>query len=393
MEILDKLKRLSINMPFEAAEDVQVSPLQVDCHDEIQRLKERFPVTHAQLPNGKTIPLLKTMQTSVCERDCNYCCFRAGRDTPRANLTPDELASVVVKLSRAGIAKGIFLSSGITGGGVRTQDRIIATAELLRNKYHYQEYIHLKIMPGAEKDQILRAMQLADRVSINLEGPNETSLSKLAPHKIFFNELLKPLQMIEEIRKNSPPHLAWKNVWPSSCTQFVVGAVGETDLDLLQTTVKLRSNFNITRAYYSRFSPIIDTPFENLPPVNAWRHHRLYQTFYLLRDYQFDLEDIQFNPSGNLDLEKDPKLAWAENHLLENPIEINNSDYAQLLKIPGIGPVTAKNILNILPYGKIRDINALRQCGVPISRASRFILMDGHRPAYQPGLLEWKTRN
>jgi len=393
MEILDKLKRLSINMPFEAAEDVQVSPLQVDCHDEIQRLKERFPVTHAQLPNGKTIPLLKTMQTSVCERDCNYCCFRAGRDTPRANLTPDELASVVVKLSRAGIAKGIFLSSGITGGGVRTQDRIIATAELLRNKYHYQEYIHLKIMPGAEKDQILRAMQLADRVSINLEGPNETSLSKLAPHKIFFNELLKPLQMIEEIRKNRPPHLAWKNVWPSSCTQFVVGAVGETDLDLLQTTVKLRSNFNITRAYYSRFSPIIDTPFENLPPVNAWRHHRLYQTFYLLRDYQFDLEDIQFNPSGNLDLEKDPKLAWAENHLLENPIEINNSDYAQLLKIPGIGPVTAKNILNILPYGKIRDINALRQCGVPISRASRFILMDGHRPAYQPGLLEWKTRN
>ncbi len=393
MEILDKLKRLSINMPFEAAEDVQVSPIQVDCRDKIQRLKERFPVTHAQLPNGRTIPLLKTMQTSVCERDCNYCCFRAGRDTPRANLTPDELASAVVKLSNSGIAKGIFLSSGITGGGVRTQDRIIATAELLRNKYHYREYIHLKIMPGAEKDQILRAMQLADRVSINLEGPNEASLSKLAPHKIFFNELLKPLQIIEEIRKNYPPHLAWKNVWPSSCTQFVVGAVGETDLDLLQTTVNLHSNFNITRAYYSRFSPIIDTPFENLPPVNAWRHHRLYQTFYLLRDYQFDLEDIQFNPSGNLDLEKDPKLAWAENHLLEDPIEINNSDYAQLLKIPGIGPVTAKNILNILAYGKIRDINVLKQCGVPISRASRFILVDGHRPAYQPGLLEWKTRN
>jgi len=393
MEILDKLKRLSINMPFEAAEDVRVSPIQVDCRDGIQRLKERFPVTHAQLPNGKTIPLLKTMQTSVCERDCNYCCFRAGRDTPRANLTPDELASVVVKLSRAGIAKGIFLSSGITGGGVRTQDRIIATAELLRKKYHYREYIHLKIMPGAEKDQILRAMQLADRVSINLEGPNETSLSKLAPHKIFFNELLKPLQMIEEIRKYYPPHLAWKNVWPSSCTQFVVGAVGETDLDLLQTTVKLRSNFNIAKAYYSSFSPIIDTPFENLPPVNAWRHHRLYQTFYLLRDYQFDLEDIQFNPSGNLNLEKDPKLAWAESHLLEDPVEINNADYAQLLKIPGIGPVTAKNILNILPYGKIRDINTLKQCGVPISRASRFILIDGHQPAYQPGLLEWKTRN
>lgn len=391
METLEKLKRLSINMPFEAAEDVQICPIQMDPQAEVQQLKERFPVTQAHLPNGKSIPLLKTMQTSVCERDCNYCCFRSGRDMPRTNLTPDELASAVVKLSNAGIAKGLFLSSGLTGGGIRTQDRIIATAELLRNKYHYREYIHLKIMPGAEKDQILRAMQLADRVSINLEGPNEVSLSKLAPHKVFFRELLQPLHMIEEIRRDYPPHLAWKNVWPSSCTQFVVGAVGETDLDLLQTTVKLRSQFNITRAYYSRFSPIIDTPFENLPPLNPWRNHRLYQTFYLLRDYKFDLEDIQFNPSGNLVLDKDPKLAWAEKNLLENPIEINTSDYAQLLKIPGIGPVTAKNILKVLPYGKIRDINALKKCGVPINRASRFILLDGRRPAYQPGLLQWKN--
>ena len=391
MDTLEKLRCLSINMPFEGAEDIHTSPVEITPQDELTQLKQRFPVTHAHLPNGKLIPLLKTMQTSVCERDCNYCCFRAGRDTPRANLTPDELASAVVKLSQAGIAKGIFLSSGITGGGVRTQDRIIATAELLRNKYQYREYIHLKIMPGAEKDQILRAMQLADRVSINLEGPNESCLTRLAPHKVFFEELLKPLQLIEEIRKEYPPHLAWKNIWPSSCTQFVVGAVGETDLDLLQTTVKLRSNFNITRAYYSRFSPIIDTPFENLPPLNPWRHHRLYQTFYLLRDYQFDLEDIQFNSSGNLMLEKDPKLAWAENNLLGNPVEINTADYSQLLKLPGVGPVTARNILDILTYGKIRDINTLKKCGVPINRASRFILLDGHRPAYQPGLLEWKN--
>lgn len=386
METIDKLKTLSINMPFESAEDVPAPRNDLECRENLSRLEERFPVTHARLPNGRTIPLLKTMQTSVCERDCNYCCFRSGRETPRASLTPDELADAVVKLSKAGIAKGVFLSSGITGGGIRTQDRIIATAEILRNKYHYQEYIHLKIMPGAEKEQIFRAMQLADRVSINLEGPNEASLKKLAPHKVFFNELLEPLRFIEEIRTNHPPHLAWKNHWPSSCTQFVVGAVGETDLDLLQTTSRLQSSFKISRAYYSRFTPVIHTPFENLPPLNPWREHRLYQAFYLFRDYNFDLEDLQFSQSGNLSLEKDPKLAWAENNLLMNPIEINKAEFGQLLKIPGVGPVTAKKILQIRRQTKIDDVSFLRNLGIPVDRAARFILLNGHKPAFQPGL-------
>lgn len=386
MDVFDKIKRTSINMPFEAAEDVTPPRGVPPCYSELEPLKERFPVTQAHLPNGQTIPLLKTMQTSVCERDCNYCCFRAGRDTPRASLTPDELASAVVKLTQAGIAKGLFLSSGLAGGGVRTQDRLIATAEILRNKFHYNAYIHLKIMPGAEKDQIFRAMQLADRVSINLEGPNENSLSKLAPHKSFFQELLKPLQIIEDIRRESPPHLAWKGYWPSSCTQFVVGAVDETDLDLLGTTQQLRSHFHITRAYYSNFSPVVHTPFENLPPVNPWRQHRLYQAFYLLRDYQFDFEELSFTPSGYLDLEKDPKLLWAESHLRHAPIEINTADYAQLLKVPGIGAISAKKIIAARTSGKLRDVHILGKMGIATHRAANFILLDGRRPPYQPGL-------
>lgn len=383
---MEKIKSFSINMPFEAAEDVRFSSPRINCREELQQLKDRFPVTQACLPNGKTIPLLKTMQTSVCENDCNYCCFRAGRDTPRASLTPDELASAVVKLSDAGIAKGVFLSSGIVGGGVHTQDRIIATAEILRLRYHYREYIHLKIMPGAEKDQIFRAMQLADRVSINLEGPNETSLNKLAPKKVFFQDLLQPLRLIDQIRRESSPLSAWKQSWPSSCTQFVVGAVGETDLDLLQTTDNLRSHFNIARAYYSNFNPVIDTPFENLPPSNAWRQHRLYQAFYLLRDYNFDLEEFEFNPSGHLDLEKDPKLVWAESNLRERPVELNTADFGQLVKVPGIGPITAKKIIMSRRYGKIRDISDLQRFGVSTKQATRFILLDGRQPAYQPAL-------
>ncbi len=386
MNTLEKLKSFSLNMPFETAEDASTGPGMVPREQELTDLKREFPVTMAHLPNGKQIPLLKTMQTSVCERDCNYCCFRSGRDFQRANLTPDELAGAIVKLSRAGIAQGVFLSSGICGGGVRTQDRIIATAELLRQKFRYSHYIHLKIMPGAEEDQIFRAMQLADRVSINLEGPDETSLQKLAPHKRFFNELMHPLRIIQEIRTQYAPHLAWKGTWPSSCTQFVVGAVGETDLSLLNTTNHLQQQFRISRAYFSKFSPVVDTPFENLPPLNPWRQHRLYQAFYLLNTYHYDLEEIEFNSSGNLSLEKDPKIAWAELHLRENPIEINTASYPRLLRVPGIGPASARKILALRKHGKIRELTQLRGIGVSFQRAAKFILLDGVAPPYQPGL-------
>lgn len=383
---MDKLKLFSLNLPFESAEDVQTSLTQTSSCHELANLKEEFPVTHAHLPNGKTIPLLKTMQTSVCENNCHYCCFRSGRDTPRASLTPDELAAAVVKLSQAGIAQGVFLSSGITGGGVRTQDRILATAEILRTKYHYPYYIHLKIMPGAEKDQIFRAMQLADRVSINLEGPNESILHKLAPRKVFFADLLEPIQIIHQIRQEYPSNLGWNHRWPSSATQFVIGAAGESDCDLLHITASLYSKYNLKRAYYSKFTPVIDTPFENLPPASAWRQHRLYQAFFLLRDYGFSFEEMPFTQNGNLQQVIDPKLAWAETTLLESPIEINTAPYQQLLKIPGIGPITAQKILNATRYGKIRDVQTLRKMGVSTQRAARFILLDGHRPAYQAKL-------
>ena len=387
MDVFDKIKMTGLNMPFETAEDIQCSRQSPDCAVDLDVLRSIFPVTQARLPNGQIIPLLKTMQTSVCEKDCYYCCFRSGRDTPRASLSPDELASAVDRLTRAGLAKGLFLSSGMAGGGVRTQDRLIATAEILRQKYHYQEYIHLKIMPGAEKDQVLRAMQLADRVSINLEGPNEISLRRLAPHKSFFSELLGPLKMIEDIRQTESPHLAWNRRWPSSCTQFVIGAVGESDADLLHTTVKLKQRFHITRAYYSKFSPVIHTPFENLPPASSWRQHRLYQAFFLLRDYHFNYEELAFDSGGNLNLEKDPKLVWAECHLHETPVEVNTADYTQLLKVPGIGSISAKKILLARTYGIIRDVHTLQKMGIITARASKFILINGHRPPYQPVLL------
>jgi predicted DNA-binding helix-hairpin-helix protein len=386
MDTLEKLKLFSLNSAFESSEDIHISQDVPDNQCEINSLQTRFPVTEAKLPNGRTIPILKTMQSSACERDCNYCCFRSGRDTPRASLTPEDLAACIVKLSNVNIAQGVFLSSGIAGGGIRTQDKILETADILRNKYHYQAYIHLKIMPGAQRDQVFRAMQLADRVSINLEAPNQACLSKLAPHKTFISELLEPLRWVDEIRKNYPSYLSWNRRWPSSCTQFVVGPAGETDFDLLKTSDILHKELSISRAYYSRFSPVINTPFENLPPLNIKRQYRLYQAFYLLKEYQFNFNELIFDQTANLSLNKDPKLSWAEKNLIETPLEINTADYFQLIKIPGIGPVTAKKILSYRKHDKIKDSQTLQKLGVPANKASKFILLDGKQPIYQPAL-------
>ncbi|HSO27816.1 MAG TPA: radical SAM protein, partial [Anaerolineales bacterium] len=192
---------------------------------------EALCVSHAALPNGQQIKLLKTLLTSACERNCNYCPFRAGRDYRRATFSPADMAQTFMAIHRTGIVEGLFLSSGVVSGGVSTQDKLLDTADILRNRYGYRGYLHLKLMPGAEFDQVFRAMQLADRVSVNLEGPNTARLERLAPRKTF-EELYQPLQWAEKIRRSYPRRLGWQGLWPSSTTQFVVGAVGESDLEL-----------------------------------------------------------------------------------------------------------------------------------------------------------------
>ncbi len=344
------------------------------------------PITHAKLPGGGTIKLLKTLQTSVCENDCYYCCFRRGRDFQRTTLTPDEMAAAFMMLYRGGVVEGLFLSSGVAGGGVRTQDRLIATAEILRHKLGFRGYIHLKIMPGAERDQVLRGMQLADRVSVNLEAPNTERLSKLAPAKMFIEQLLQPLQWVEEMRKELPPQRGWKGRWPSTTTQFVVGAVDESDLELLTTTAYLNRQVKLARAYFSGFNPVAGTPLEDHPAINPWRQNRLYQASFLLRDYGFDLEDLPFVQEGNLPLGTDPKLAWAQLNLGEKPVEVNKAEMKELLRVPGIGPKTAQAILEARRLGKLRQVGDLRRLGVATNRAAPFILLDGVRPARQMSL-------
>jgi predicted DNA-binding helix-hairpin-helix protein len=381
---LDKLKFLSEQTSFEPDGEPHVSSAPPACFS--PKEKDHAFVHPAQLPGGKKVLLLKTLLSSACERDCFYCPFRARRNFRRATFKPDEFAGLFAKLTTANMAEGVFLSSGIAGGGVRTQDKILDTADILRKKYNFKGYIHLKIMPGAEKDQVYRAMQLADRVSVNLEAPNTERLARLAPNKVFLEELLQPLKWVEEIRRTVPAYKFWNGRWPSTVTQFVAGGSDESDLELLTTTHWLNKNVRLKRAYFSAFHPISDTPMENKAAVDPMREHRLYQASFLLRDYGFDLEDMPFTNESNLPLDADPKEAWARTNLIERPIEINKADRHELLRIPGIGLKGAEAILSARRTDRLRDLSTLKKLGVLAERAAPYILLDGRKTATQLSL-------
>jgi predicted DNA-binding helix-hairpin-helix protein len=376
MEAYERLLLLTSQMHLEPAEDTSCVQLST-------RKQDKVTVSDAVLPNGKRISLLKSQLSSVCERNCYYCPFRVGRDFQRATFKPEEFAKVFMSLYQARIAEGIFLSSGIINSGVFTQDKLIETADILRNKLHFHGYIHLKIMPGAEFSQVARAMQLADRVSINLEAPTTERLKKLAPRKQFVQELLQPLKWVNQIRRTEPSYLGWNKHWPSSVTQFVISAVDETDLELLSTTEYLYNQLQLKQTYFSSFNPIVDTPLENIPPGSPVREHRLYEASFLLRDYGFGLEELPFNQDGHLPLDEDPKYAWARINLSGHPIEINQSDKHELLRVPGIGPKSANAIMSARIKNKLSHPEELHAFGVNLKRAAPFILIDGKKAAYQ----------
>lgn len=339
-------------------------------------------IANLSTPKGPK-PVLKTMMTTACERNCNYCPFRAGHSkTKRVTFTPDNMASAFDTMQQSGKVDGLFLSSGIIKGSVTTQDKILDTAHIIRTKQHYRGYIHLKIMPGIEYDQLYRAMQLADRVSVNLEGPTQERLSALAPKKTFVDELVTMLQWAHKIRTENPyEKLA------STVTQFVVGAVGDTDVELLSMSDMLYQQASLTRAYYSAFHPISGTPFETLSPTAKIRQNRLYQSSFLLRDYGWDVEELPFLQSGNLRTDVDPKQAWADIHLKHQPIDLMLAEREQLLRVPGIGTVGADNIIKARRQSNLTELSHLKQIGIRTPhKLADYILLDGNRPIRQLSL-------
>ena len=358
-------------------------------------------VSHLHTPDGQRKATLKVLQTSVCQNNCNYCAFRAGRDIRRGHLTPDELARSFDLMYRAGLVESLFLSSGVIGTH-RTMDEMLATVELVRQKYGFLGYIHLKLLPGAEDAHIERAVELADRVSMNLEAPTPATLAALAPLKrmdALVGPLRKAAQMIcrgdplrspaltgAGIRAGARPAPTMGHTRIGMSTQFVVGPAGESDRELLSTAQMLYRELRLARAYYSVFTPVRDTPLEGEPPTDPQREFRLYQADWLLRYYHFSADELPFDPDGQLRTDVDPKTAWAGAHPERFPVEVNAAPLDDLLRVPGVGPHSAKAIVQARRQGKLREVGDLRKLGARADRAAPFVTLAGRRPPYQPPL-------
>ena len=335
-------------------------------------------------PDGKRVALLKVLQSNVCEKDCSYCGNRSGRDVRRQSLTPDELARTFDSFARRGLVQGLFLSSGVWGSAARASERMLATVELVRRRYGFKGYVHLKILPGADDACVEAAVRMAHRVSVNLEAPNAQRIPALSSTKDFGRELLGPLLRADRVRRHLERPV-------SITTQFVVGAADESDRELLTTSASLYNAMGLARAYYSAFQPIRDTPLENHPATPTWREHRLYQADFLLRQYGFSIEEIVFDPDGKLPRHTDPKRLWALQHPGCFPVEINTASHAQLLRVPGIGPKSAQKIAKRRRLGTLSDVSHLGLSKATLRRAAPFVLLDGRQPAHQLQL--WGERS
>ncbi|MFC2030476.1 radical SAM protein [Chloroflexota bacterium] len=371
MDLIQKVEMLG-----EAAQyDLCGVPVSTD-----HRRRDRFDrsVYPASLPNGKRIRVLKVLQTNICEKRCGYCGIRASRDVPRASFESEELARAFDRIHRAGIVDGLFLSSGVcTNAG--TMDRLIATVEIIRRRYEFAGYVHLKILPGASEAHIERAVQLAHRVSVNLEAPNPDRLSVIAPHKDYFGELSEPMRFAQQLIDESGGRLA-----PAGqTTQFVVGAAGESDSEILSTSARLYEELGLARAYYLAFNPVPGTPLDGIPPTPQWRERRLYQADWLLRFYGFSYDDLVFDSGGYLSRTADPKLLHARNHPQRFPVELNRASRRDLLRVPGLGPRSIARILHWRRQGTLRELEHVKRAGGVAERAAPYILLDGKRPPHQ----------
>ncbi len=335
-------------------------------------------ICHSFAEDGRCISLLKIMLTNYCIYDCAYCINRRSNDIPRATFSVTELVQLTIEFYRRNYIEGLFLSSGVVRNPDYTMERLVKTIKDLREIYHFNGYIHMKSIPGASQELIREAGLYADRLSVNIEIPNETSLQLLAPEKNF-NSVLTPMQYIhqgvseskEERRKyRSAPRFA-----PAGqSTQMIVGATDDSDKDILFLSSALYQRSTMKRVYYSGFVPVNSydprLPVLKHPPLI--RENRLYQADWLLRFYNFKAEELVDDSYPNLELEIGPKLAWALRHPEKFPVDINRADYEMLLRIPGLGVKSAKMILIARRYGRL-GASQLKKMGVVMKKAQYFM--------------------
>ena len=341
-------------------------------------------ICHSFTPDGRCVALLKILLTNFCLYDCQYCVNRRSSDVPRARFTPEEVVTLTLDFYRRNCISGLFLSSGIIRSADYTMEQLNRVARLLREEHEFRGYIHLKTIPDADPQLIAEAGRYADRLSVNIELPTESSLIRLAPEKQVVT-IKKTMQSIHEGETQAQTEKRGPRFAPAGqSTQMIVGADATDDSTILHTAQSLYSDYRLRRVYYSAFSPIPHSPktvpFE-APPL--LREHRLYQADFLLRGYGFRAEELITGP-GNLPLDIDPKLAWALSNREHFPVDLNLAEPALIARIPGIGILSAKRLVALRRQKRIRfeDLTRLR-CS--LEKAKPFIVTQDYRPnlAYQ----------
>jgi len=335
-------------------------------------------ICHSFAADGRCISLLKVLMTNYCVFDCKYCINRASNDVQRTAFTPQELAELTINFYRRNYIEGLFLSSGVIRNPDYTSEQMLKALQLLREEYQFNGYIHVKAIPGTDSSLITRLGLLADRMSVNIEMPSETSLKLLCPDKSK-QSILRPMGQIQTgIQENRMELVKYthtpKFTPAGQSTQLIVGATPDTDHKILTLSENLYKRYSLKRVFYSAYIPVAENSLlpsvETKPPL--MREHRLYQADWLLRFYGFEAKELLDEQHPNFNPYVDPKCNWALNHMEKFPLEVNRAPYEMLLRVPGVGVSSAKKILEARRVTKL-DFKGLKKIGVVLKRAQYFI--------------------
>ena len=343
---------------------------------------------HSFSADGRCVTLLKVLMTNSCVYDCKYCVNRRSNDTRRAAFTPRELAELTIGFYRRNYIEGLFLSSGVLRNADYTTEQMIRALRILRQEYGFNGYIHAKAIPGTSPELVQQLGLLADRMSVNIELPSQQGLQTLAPDKTR-EAILRPMSLIRDKVFESKQELVKYKHAPSfapagQSTQLIVGATRDTDRHILHLTEALYQKYRLKRVFYSAYVPVVENSLlpalDTKPPL--LREHRLYQADWLLRFYGFQASELLDEAHPDFNPQLDPKCSWAVAHLEQFPVEVMKADYETLLRVPGIGPTSAKRIVSARRTAHLR-FEDLKKLGVVVKRAQYFLLCDGHAA---PGL-------
>lgn len=346
---------------------------------------EGMGICHSYTPDGRCVSLLKILLTNFCIYDCQYCVNRVTSDTPRARFSVDEVVDLTMNFYKRNYVEGLFLSSGIIQNSDYTMQQLTLVAKKLRTEQRFGGYIHLKTIPGAAEDLIKEAGLWADRLSVNIELPTESDLKQLAPEKKkpqIVSAMTGIKDKIDETKSDRKSGMRPPKFAPAGqSTQMIVGATETADNEILKTANALYTGQRLRRVYYSAYSPIPHAdsllPGKSPPLV---REHRLYQADWLLRFYGFDVNEIVVRADKNLDLEIDPKLAWALQQRDYFPVDVNSASREQLLRVPGIGARNVARIISIRRHKRLRT-DDLKKLRVAWKRTKSFVITADHNPA------------